>query len=334
MKKSMYLLLALVIQGLFTVQVFAQQFINLPEGVTMMTDSNQMQGLFVGANRGLVGGVIIDTTKSVAGIATIDGIYFSIDMTNLGVSVSETLSNLSNWSLWDGSTLLASTINVSLANTVFERNLSVGSIGFDVFELQRFLNTDSNTAVSVSGPGSLGQEMFFFDEATKQAVMRYQAKYNIPNTGFVGPLTRASLNAFTRPQHIVGYFENLGLVLPRMTKLLSISCSVGGVFNTNLTLAVVNSAQRVIVPPTVYPVYIDQFWLIDGLTPTTKQVAMMGRIKPNIGYAVEASTDLSTWEVVGSVGPTDSTILKEVVASIGPKYFEKAFFRLKAITTP
>ncbi|MDE2040823.1 MAG: peptidoglycan-binding protein [Patescibacteria group bacterium] len=74
----------------------------------------------------------------------------------------------------------------------FSNNLTVGSTGADVVALQTWLiqNGYSIPAIS-SGAAAKG----YFGAQTKTAVMAYQAAHGIPNTGFVGPLTRAALNA-------------------------------------------------------------------------------------------------------------------------------------------
>jgi hypothetical protein len=78
----------------------------------------------------------------------------------------------------------------------FNKNLTIGSIGQDVQNLQRVLNGDSATRVSESGAGSAGQESTYFGLKTKDAVIRFQRKYSIsPAAGFVGPLTRSKLNS-------------------------------------------------------------------------------------------------------------------------------------------
>lgn len=84
------------------------------------------------------------------------------------------------------------------------RDLSVGSVGEDVRDLQKFLNSDSATAVAATGTGSAGNESTYFGPATSAAVARFQAKYpnetykkaglTAPN-GFVGSLTRQVINS-------------------------------------------------------------------------------------------------------------------------------------------
>ena len=78
------------------------------------------------------------------------------------------------------------------ANAALTRNLSVGSTGADVAELQTFLISKGFSIPAISSgvavPG-------YFGSQTKAAVMAYQAANGIPSTGFFGPLTMASVNA-------------------------------------------------------------------------------------------------------------------------------------------
>jgi hypothetical protein len=76
-------------------------------------------------------------------------------------------------------------------------NLSVGSTGPAVMALQQDLNGNSATALNVTAgaAGSSGHETSYFGPATKAAVMKYQALHGIIQTGTVGPLTMAALNA-------------------------------------------------------------------------------------------------------------------------------------------
>ena len=77
----------------------------------------------------------------------------------------------------------------------FTRDLSRNSVGTDVKCLQAVLN-QLNVQVSNTGPGSPGSETTFFGDATLSAVQRYQTLNSIsPAAGYVGPITRASLNA-------------------------------------------------------------------------------------------------------------------------------------------
>ena len=74
----------------------------------------------------------------------------------------------------------------------FNANLTVGSTGNDVVLLQNGLIAGGYSIPSISsGAATPG----YFGSQTKAAVMAYQSAHSIPNTGFVGPLTRAALNA-------------------------------------------------------------------------------------------------------------------------------------------
>ncbi len=77
------------------------------------------------------------------------------------------------------------------AAATFNVNLTVGSTGADVSALQNALIAAGYSIPAIqSGAANTG----YFGSQTKAAVMKYQAANGIPNTGFVGPLTRASLN--------------------------------------------------------------------------------------------------------------------------------------------
>lgn len=82
--------------------------------------------------------------------------------------------------------------------------LRTGSTGTDVRELQRFLNSDPDTRVAISGAGSAGNETMYFGPATAAAVSKFQMKYRseilTPNglvnpTGIFGPSSIAKANA-------------------------------------------------------------------------------------------------------------------------------------------
>jgi peptidoglycan hydrolase-like protein with peptidoglycan-binding domain len=86
---------------------------------------------------------------------------------------------------------------------LLSRNLRLGDKGEDVRILQRFLNQNSLTQVSKSGPGSPLNESTYFGPLTKNAVIRFQELYAadvltpvglLAGTGFVGPFTRQKIN--------------------------------------------------------------------------------------------------------------------------------------------
>lgn len=96
-------------------------------------------------------------------------------------------------------------VPLSLNAYTFTRTLSTGSEGADVMELQKFLNSNPETRISETGPGSPGLESTYFGEKTKQAVIKMQNLFaplilypvglNAGN-GFVGNSTIGFLNTF------------------------------------------------------------------------------------------------------------------------------------------
>jgi T5SS/PEP-CTERM-associated repeat protein len=83
-----------------------------------------------------------------------------------------------------------STTIASTTTSLFTRDLSIGSIGEDVKQLQIFLNTHGYT-VNISGPGSLGNETTTFGPATQSALIKFQtANKIVPAVGYFGSITR------------------------------------------------------------------------------------------------------------------------------------------------
>jgi peptidoglycan hydrolase-like protein with peptidoglycan-binding domain len=90
-----------------------------------------------------------------------------------------------------GVAVLALAMIASAQGYAFNTNLTVGSTGADVVALQTWLISSGYSIPSIaSGAAAKG----YFGSQTKAAVVAYQAANGIPNTGFVGPLTRAKLN--------------------------------------------------------------------------------------------------------------------------------------------
>ena len=75
----------------------------------------------------------------------------------------------------------------------FDSDLEIGSSGEAVRRLQILLNTDFDTRVAETGPGSLGNETDIFGPRTKAAVIKFQLKHELPQVGRVGPATREKL---------------------------------------------------------------------------------------------------------------------------------------------
>lgn len=91
-----------------------------------------------------------------------------------------------------GAAVLAFAMIASAQGYTFSNNLTVGSTGQDVVNLQTWLITNGFSIPAVqSGAAAKG----YFGSQTKAAVVAYQASVGLPNTGYVGPLTRAKLNA-------------------------------------------------------------------------------------------------------------------------------------------
>ena len=65
----------------------------------------------------------------------------------------------------------------------FTRTLKIGMTDIQIKELQKMLNENPYTIVSLEDAGSSGKETFFFGNATKSALIRYQQSNNLNPTG-------------------------------------------------------------------------------------------------------------------------------------------------------
>lgn len=87
--------------------------------------------------------------------------------------------------------LTVALVGAASVNAAYNANLSVGSTGADVSALQSLLISKGFDIKAISS-GAVAPG--YFGSQTKSAVMAYQASVGVPNTGFVGPLTRGVLN--------------------------------------------------------------------------------------------------------------------------------------------
>jgi peptidoglycan hydrolase-like protein with peptidoglycan-binding domain len=83
---------------------------------------------------------------------------------------------------------------LTAASASFSQNLQLRDTGDDVTRLQQFLNAE-HFLIARSGPGSPGNETSIFGKGTFKTLIKFQKANNLPATGYLGPLTRALINA-------------------------------------------------------------------------------------------------------------------------------------------
>ncbi|HVM76640.1 MAG TPA: peptidoglycan-binding domain-containing protein [Candidatus Paceibacterota bacterium] len=76
----------------------------------------------------------------------------------------------------------------------FARNLAIGMAGYDVQNLQIYLNRHGYP-VAAFGFGSSGNEVIYFGAKTQAALIMFQQAHGIRATGFFGPITRSYMNS-------------------------------------------------------------------------------------------------------------------------------------------
>jgi N-acetylmuramoyl-L-alanine amidase len=71
------------------------------------------------------------------------------------------------------------------------QNLTVGSAGYDVVQLQGILSELGYLDIPIN------VQLGYFGQMTKRALAQYQASLGVPATGYFGPMTRQSMtNSF------------------------------------------------------------------------------------------------------------------------------------------
>lgn len=75
------------------------------------------------------------------------------------------------------------------------KNHSLWDTGADIKTLQQWLNTNGFT-IATTGAGSLGNETSTFGNATYKTLIKFQKSKGLPQTGYLGPMTRAAIANF------------------------------------------------------------------------------------------------------------------------------------------
>jgi hypothetical protein len=92
-------------------------------------------------------------------------------------------------------------LTLTVSNTSigsFVRDLTIGSVGSDVQQLQRFLNSQNFIVALAGRPGSPGLESTYFGDLTREALAQFQHSHRIvPAVGYFGPITRSLVNSLT-----------------------------------------------------------------------------------------------------------------------------------------
>jgi len=126
----------------------------------------------------------------------------------------------------------------------FSSNLTVGSTGAAVSALQNWLIGAGYSIPAIqSGAANPG----YFGAQTQAAVKKYQAANGIPNTGFVGPLTRAALNAGSNVMTSGGTCP-AGYTCTATAPVTTVTCPAGYTCTSNSTGTVTGGQTGITTP--------------------------------------------------------------------------------------
>src|SRR3990167_8435310 len=146
-------------------------------------------------------------TKNVAAVLVGLGLVLAMTFAFATPVKAQTLADLQaqiNALLAQISALQGGTQTTSGACITFTRNHSMGNTGGEVMDIQKFLNSSSDTMIATTGAGSPGNETSYFGGLTKAAVVKFQNKYASSiltpvglsaGTGYWGPSSRAKANS-------------------------------------------------------------------------------------------------------------------------------------------
>ncbi len=103
----------------------------------------------------------------------------------------------------------------------FSRDLTVGSVGDDVTELQ--------TVLIAGGFLALEAPTGTFGPLTRAAVVKYQAAHNLPATGYVGSLTRGVLNTAATTAPVSGETATLTKIVELLKQVLELQTKLNAI---------------------------------------------------------------------------------------------------------
>src|SRR3989344_3269611 len=136
--------------------------------------------------------VSIATVVSLSGAGALMPVAYGATVDELQAQINALLAQVAalQSQLSGSTTVVSGTVPASLLSS---GNLTVGSKGAAVMDLQKFLN-GAGFVVAASGAGSVGNETDYFGSLTRVALGKWQAANGVsPAAGYFGPVTRAKL---------------------------------------------------------------------------------------------------------------------------------------------
>ncbi|MDE2001727.1 MAG: peptidoglycan-binding protein [Patescibacteria group bacterium] len=138
---------------------------------------------------------------SLATVVSLSGVATFVPAVAHGTTISDLMAQITalqaQLQALQASSSTTATTSAAPASLLSSGNLTLGSKGSAVMDLQKFLNANG-AQVAASGAGSPGNETSTFGSLTKAALAKWQAAHNVsPAAGYFGPLTRKAMSAVT-----------------------------------------------------------------------------------------------------------------------------------------
>lgn len=250
----------------------------------------------------------LTTTISLSGVmGLVPVVHAQTGIADLQAKIAELMAQLS--------ALQAAQSGVPAA-ALLTRDLTVGSRGDDVMALQKALNARGFT-IAASGLGSPGNETSYFGGLTRAAVAKYQAANGIsPAVGYVGPKTRASMNALVgvTPSVTPG-IPTPGVVVPGSGLSVSLAANnppatsmIAG--SSRIAMLAINVTASAVAPVTINNLRVTKLGVMSDSNISAAYLTESGSVVAQYSAISKGVIEFSGANIVVNAGQTRNLVFQ------------------------